>query len=220
MGDATAGVHVAPRRPRWWSVATWLIWPVVGLTFSLLVAVLCAWVPPTESVVSVEYDSTMGELWVRYDSAGRSSCLIKPSSYLNDEITRMTQRKPDWARRPVAGEWRSTTAVGFPLRSFRRDDELGKINVNLRRFPDHAALDFRPWWPGLLANAAIFAAAFALGSILITRATIHRRRSRGRCLHCGYDRRGLPEAAMCPECGRIERAGKADVLPGAAIRGR
>lgn len=220
VGDATAGVRVAMRRRKWWSVATWLVWPVVGAAVSLLVAALCALVRPAESVVSVGYDSTLGVLWVRYDSAGRSSCVVKPSSYLNDEITRATRPKPDWALRPVAGEWRSTTAVGLPLRSFRRDDEVGKINANLRRFPDPAALAFRPWWPGLLANGAIFAAAFALGSILITRATISRRRSRGCCPHCAYDRRGLPEAATCPECGRIERAGSADVVPGPALQGR
>jgi hypothetical protein len=34
-----------------------------------------------------------------------------------------------------------------------------------------------------------------------------RRSRRGLCLGCGYDRRGLGEGAVCPECGRADRAG-------------
>ncbi len=62
-------------------------------------------------------------------------------------------------------------------------------------------LPYRPIWPGLLANTAIFAAPWALlfiGIPLLRRVT---RRRRGRCVRCGYDLRGMPSGAPCPECG-------------------
>jgi hypothetical protein len=36
---------------------------------------------------------------------------------------------------------------------------------------------------------------------------LNRRRRRGQCLVCGYDRRGIPEGAPCPECGSVCRGG-------------
>lgn len=41
---------------------------------------------------------------------------------------------------------------------------------------------------------------------------IARRRSRsGRCLRCGYDRRGIPAASVCPECGAAPNEGIGNV---------
>lgn len=59
-----------------------------------------------------------------------------------------------------------------------------------------------PRWPEFLINTAAWGAALWLvtsGASLFRRA---RRRRRGLCPACGYDRRGLPDTAACPECGR------------------
>jgi hypothetical protein len=58
-----------------------------------------------------------------------------------------------------------------------------------------------PIWPGFALNT-LFYAAIAWGlwriPILIRR---HRRRIRGLCLKCAYNRAGLAPGARCPECG-------------------
>jgi hypothetical protein len=52
-----------------------------------------------------------------------------------------------------------------------------------------------PLWP-LIAAAAIPAGVLWGAEVR----AVHRRRT-GRCTACGYDRRGLPHEAPCPECG-------------------
>ena len=60
---------------------------------------------------------------------------------------------------------------------------------------------YRPLWAGLLANTLIYGlASYGLGRIPSTAVRIRRRR-RGLCSRCGYDRVGLAEGAACPECG-------------------
>ena len=64
----------------------------------------------------------------------------------------------------------------------------------------HAQLPLAPIWPGLLANAAIYAGVFGMPwafGILRRRARIRR----GCCPRCGYDLRG-GSTGPCPECGR------------------
>lgn len=68
-----------------------------------------------------------------------------------------------------------------------------------------ASLPLRPLWPGLPADSALFAAAWAA---LLSLPHLARRlhaallsRRQGRCRGCGYDLRGLP-GPLCPECGR------------------
>jgi hypothetical protein len=51
-----------------------------------------------------------------------------------------------------------------------------------------------PMWP--------FAVAPGIGALLLWRGERPERRRRlGQCINCGYDRRGLEAAAVCPECG-------------------
>jgi hypothetical protein len=57
---------------------------------------------------------------------------------------------------------------------------------------------------GLLWDTLVYAcaiAAVAWGPRIVRRAT---RGWRGCCVACGYDRRGLPAEAVCPECGRSD----------------
>lgn len=53
----------------------------------------------------------------------------------------------------------------------------------------------------LLVAIALFLAL--IPAILVGRSRLWRRARR--CFHCGYAREGLPEDALCPECGRIAR---------------
>jgi hypothetical protein len=62
----------------------------------------------------------------------------------------------------------------------------------------NAVLPLRPIWAGIGINVAFFGSVnFALLAApgIIRR---HRRRRGGRCVVCGYDKRGL---SSCPECG-------------------
>lgn len=70
-------------------------------------------------------------------------------------------------------------------------------------------LAFRPLWPGLAINAALYAVLLWLLRIplswaagLIGRGVRRIRRRRGLCVGCGYDLRGRDSAGgVCPECG-------------------
>ena len=60
-------------------------------------------------------------------------------------------------------------------------------------------IPLRPLWDGLLANTAFYA-ALMLGFVVLLRLfRRHHRRSRNRCLRCGYDIANSP--GVCPECG-------------------
>lgn len=63
-------------------------------------------------------------------------------------------------------------------------------------------LPTRIHWPGVLINSVFFAALW--GTILFAPvlASVYHRRRRGLCRKCGYDLRGTPHLAICPECGR------------------
>jgi hypothetical protein len=66
---------------------------------------------------------------------------------------------------------------------------------------EKAVFPLVPIWPGFLADTLIFAAcAWALWQIPLALRRRSRRR-RGICPRCGYDLRGTPAAAICPECG-------------------
>lgn len=61
------------------------------------------------------------------------------------------------------------------------------------------ALPYRPLWPGLIADAACYSAAYLLlrAALLALRGVLRRRR--GLCPECAYP---LGEYTTCPECGR------------------
>jgi hypothetical protein len=70
-----------------------------------------------------------------------------------------------------------------------------------------AILAVYPVWPGLLADTAMFGAAW--WCVLFLRGTVARalRRRRGACLRCGYDLRATAASQPCPECGDVRDQG-------------
>lgn len=70
---------------------------------------------------------------------------------------------------------------------------------------DTEVLPVGPVWTGLIANALLFAGSWASLAhlpLLWTTNLAVRRRRKGRCPWCGYDRR-KSESERCPECGHV-----------------
>jgi hypothetical protein len=68
------------------------------------------------------------------------------------------------------------------------------------RDPQHP-IPYIPIPLGLLADTLIYAAVLAAPLLLFTRMRSLRRRRRGLCARCAYDRKGLVDGTPCPECG-------------------
>ncbi|MEO1280019.1 MAG: hypothetical protein AAFV77_13750, partial [Planctomycetota bacterium] len=60
----------------------------------------------------------------------------------------------------------------------------------------------RPIWPGMIGNVLVHGALvfFALTGVAVMHRV--RRRRRGQCAWCAYDRAGIETKQPCPECGR------------------
>ena len=68
-------------------------------------------------------------------------------------------------------------------------------------FGRSTGIPFMPVWPGFLVNAMVHS-PIIFGLHQAWRWWVrHYRRSNGLCTGCGYERKGLAEAAACPECG-------------------
>lgn len=105
----------------------------------------------------------------------------------------------------IAGE----IGTGWPLQAFSMDwDQEGLRTVTGGRALSAAAnrrsarvLLWRPIPLNLALDTLFYAvgvAGLVGGGRLLVRG---RRRRRGACVACGYDRRGLAAGAVCPECG-------------------
>ena len=73
--------------------------------------------------------------------------------------------------------------------------------------PPASGIPWRPLWLGLLANSLILGIPLTFAGVGLGRGTRwcwRRVRSRHatQCAHCGYSRAGIPQDALCPECGK------------------
>jgi hypothetical protein len=102
--------------------------------------------------------------------------------------------------------WWKTLPPGLPVSTGRPalHGVLSGIELAQPTWPGEHLRPTRPLWAGLLVDTLVvgalawlawWAACFAVGAL-----RAHRRRSRGLCVRCGYDRRGSG-IDPCPECG-------------------
>jgi hypothetical protein len=115
------------------------------------------------------------------------------------------------------GDWRIRDEAGWPLRCLSLEfgpryscprsswnnspiELHGGIELR-RRGPDITGVPYRPLWAGLILDSVLFAGC----SLVLSKTTCalrrYKRRTRGDCSACGYDRGGLAADAKCPECG-------------------
>lgn len=64
------------------------------------------------------------------------------------------------------------------------------------------ALPLTPVWPGFVVDWLLWSMAWFAPLAGIASLRHWRRKRKGLCTHCGYSLTGLPEASVCPECGR------------------
>jgi hypothetical protein len=114
------------------------------------------------------------------------------------------------------GRYINTTcefAVGWPVLSFSKDADdrapnkyRGGTVFNTMYSPAVRGFTWRPIFPGVVLGTLLWALPCAILMIAARHVVRARRRRRWQCPTCRYDLRGLPEAAVCPECGGATRA--------------
>jgi hypothetical protein len=131
-------------------------------------------------------------------------------------------RVPDWVAFPAAKDPNlfniDTAATGWPFRTLASEswlywqpppaapayrESLRWNLVLLSTVRGRIILPLRPIVPGLVADIAVFAAAWWLLAAAVSFVRAAGRRSRGRCVACGYDLVSAPRDLPCPECGHI-----------------
>ncbi|MBL8991543.1 MAG: hypothetical protein JNJ48_08195 [Phycisphaerae bacterium] len=113
-----------------------------------------------------------------------------------------------WPTMWCAVKDRARTRTGFRDGAYALESGSGWV------LPPMAAVQatlipLRPIWAGLLPAAALFAPAWflVLGAPFWVLGRLRaRRRRRGLCAACRYDRRGLDAQVPCPECGAVPPA--------------
>jgi hypothetical protein len=116
---------------------------------------------------------------------------------------------PGWAVVPnppedYAVDFSTTFAAGWPRMAlvcvYADNHSYGRGSLHFSVRGQEYMLPARPYWPGLLSNAGLYAGAiFAVFMIFHVGRRWFRHR-RGRCLRCGYSLADLP-SNVCPECG-------------------
>jgi hypothetical protein len=111
----------------------------------------------------------------------------------------------------------SATACGWPARSLcyrslttesNRTYDISQSGEVLWVWGGYShALPGSVIWRGLLADTLLFGGAFWLLIRWPGGLRRWRRRRSGHCIACGYNRRGLSDAAQCPECGAAGSTG-------------
>lgn len=103
--------------------------------------------------------------------------------------------------------WASIHSGRLEIVHFSLPSRVRFPGLYLDRF-DHTSLHWRIRWEksrfvfNLAVPIWLFVALAALPTIAAWRvgARVNRRLRSGCCLNCGYDRRGIPQDAVCPEC--------------------
>ena len=139
-----------------------------------------------------------------------------------------TCRLPSWAIIPgpnTSARVAETHAAGWPMLALKylseQDVVMGPTGSPLRvtytsewglsvsrwfRTWNNECLPLRPMPLGFAVDTLLFA-ALMWASVRGDRAwRLSRRRRRGRCANCNYDRTGLAPGAVCPECGAAAAA--------------
>lgn len=121
---------------------------------------------------------------------------------------------PEWR-----GYWLEERAEGWPWRSVRGEKHTlhraaqgtrqgWQAEVHRRgylKLSDDVWLLVLPIWRGLLLDVTVLAVPFVIVQWSAGAWRASRRRRRGRCPVCNYDREGIAAESACPECGELLR---------------
>lgn len=117
------------------------------------------------------------------------------------------------ARRPDGNDFDLVNRLqaGWPVRSLEGYSYTEQRKSGQHVFLAHprsagwyldAWIPYQPLWPGVVINAVAFSAIFLVAASLMGRVRRAVRKSRGRCVQCGYR---LADSRTCPECGCVLR---------------
>ncbi len=94
-------------------------------------------------------------------------------------------------------------AIGWPFLAFSMHGSPNRGHVSGGSYVGSSSIKVIVWRPrplGFLLNSTLWAACLMLLAVPAVRIA-RRLRPAWKCPTCGYDRRGLPAGAPCPECG-------------------
>lgn len=129
----------------------------------------------------------------------------------NDWYRKLSAKRLPWLEVGCGWPWISATYECHPV--FVPGKEAYAIEVQHGRLissPDREltltnpprAIPLGLYWPGTVANSALFGGLLALFWFFTGSACMRCRAARGRCLKCGYDLCGTV-SGVCPECGNV-----------------
>lgn len=216
---SAAIVRTAMRR----AARRWLAHVALCLALGLVTTVAVAWACIAGGVRIVIRPADTA--WVRHDGVGYKVLWSREFGQVQYSVVPAKDRSaerdwlspsdfPAWIAWPDAHDCATTrtVAAGWPRLCLfgywgvTRDREWvsqGLLQTRPgHRLAERGAVPVLPL-PGAALNVAVFTTVFWFGLLVVPgRVRRSRRRAKGRCAGCGYDRAGLAVDAACPECGQ------------------
>lgn len=223
-GPTSTTVRPARHRRRWWRVPAWCL--LIGVATNVLVCwVIALRGPHPESVAPgmlniatpTPFPRTPGANWMLPDTVQTAETwgVDVVRAWVRVGPSEESYNASNWRLFRVGRPWRAMewTYWEYPPPGLVRAGgvpgiwEEGVRPPWIARSPrlfdeDWRRLAVRPVWSGFWGNSACFAGVTGLGWLLMVPLRRSRRRRRGQCAGCGYDRLGLDAATRCPECGQ------------------
>ncbi len=105
-----------------------------------------------------------------------------------------------------AGWWSDPGPTSLPNAAWFLNDDKKFFGIQFRWQPEYRVPDGSEPWPRIIIPLWMFLLAISIPTALAWRrvATSRNNLKAQQCAHCSYCVIGLPQQAICPECGKVQ----------------